>query len=814
MNIRRPAILFLASLILGIIVAYDKVPTMFLLLLFIIAIFLYGKLFIERKIKIKALLVIMMMFVIGFVRFKGEENRYNKYNDNYETLKKGYKELTGIVDSIGKSTNSNYYILKNVYVNNKYFDIVKCYVHEENDPHAKIGNKIKGQNLITKLEDPTNEGEFNQKNYNRSLGIAFTSYAKELIITDNNVSVVKQKIYETKVKIKEQIGKIFNSKDAGLFSAMITGDKSSIDKIQKKLFSDNGIAHILAISGLHLSILGLALFELLRKRFSVNVSAGVISIFILLYGIFIDAGPSSLRAIAMLYIRFISLCIGRTYDSKNTLYIICIVFLLLQPYLLFNAGFQFSYLAIFALNTEIHIRRNSYKKEIKIPAVITLTLFLFPVTIYHYFTYPLYSIILNLIVIPLMTFVLGFGLVGLLVSFVYIPLGKIIVFVVHIIFIFYDKLCNAIQMLPFHLLWIGKPSLYVVLYYYVSFFIIVYVCGKFDDATNDAELVNIKSDDNKHVDVKDIKNRNIFDIIPKNKIFRLVLCITLLIVSVLVIVKRDRSDFRMTFIDIGQGDSILVESNDMIITIDGGSSSNTSAGQYVLVPHIKSRAIKKVDYAFISHPDSDHINAIEYLLNDEEEVIINNLVLPINAKDNEKFDKIKLLAEENNVNIIYLKQGDKTELKKGLNIEIFNPNEKAVMNNINKKGKEVFDVNDLSLTFKMDYNNHSILFTGDIGKSTISRMVKDRDITNKLDVEVLKVPHHGSKNSLNEKFYEKLSPKYSIISYGRDNSYGHPHKDTIDVLSKYTNKILKTGESGQIDVYFDKEEINYKTFLR
>jgi competence protein ComEC len=304
----------------------------------------------------------------------------------------------------------------------------RCYFADELITDVKIGNYVRITGGTSIIDEPSNEGEFNQKNYYRSDGITFISFANNIEVTNANYDKLRQKIYEIKILIKAQINKIFNEKDAGLFSAMVTGDKSSIDIEQKRKFADNGIAHILAISGLHLSILGLALFELLRKRLSVNVSAGFVSIFILLYGIFIDAGPASLRAITMLFIRFLSLSIGRTYDSKNTLFIIAFIFLMIRPYLLFNAGFQFSYVAIYALNSELTVARIRKKitsigiegssegnkivgikvESLKIPAVIILTLFLFPITIFHYFTYPLYSILVNLIVIPLMAFVLGF----------------------------------------------------------------------------------------------------------------------------------------------------------------------------------------------------------------------------------------------------------------------------------------------------------------------------------------------------------------------------------------------------------------------
>ena len=816
MKVCRPAILFLSSLIVGILIAYSSIPDLFKLCVVAIAIFLYFRLFLDGKLYIRTLIVILIFGAVGFLRFRYVEMKLDNYALNVESLGKGSKVITGLVESIGKSTNSNYYILSNCESNGLPLGRCRCYFGNDLQTDVKIGNLVMVTAGTSIIEEPLNEGEFNQKNYYRSDNITFISFANNIEITNDKYDKLKQKIYELKLIVKSQIFKILNEKDAGLFSAMVTGDKSTIDKTQRKKFSDNGIAHILAISGLHLSILGLALFELLRKRLSVNVSAGFVSIFILLYGIFIDAGPASLRAIIMLFVRFLSLAIGRTYDSKNTLYIVALAFLLYKPYLLFNAGFQFSYVAIFALNHKVSINfengealvnisatngindygknkvKNAHtrKKQKDIPAVIVLTLFLFPITIYHYFTYPLYSIFLNLIVIPLMSFVLGFGLFGLLTSFIYLPIGQLLAMVVHVIFMVYDKLCEVIELLPAHILALGKPSLYETLYYYLALFLIIYV-------VDNIVLYKVLN--------KKRKKLTLITSINLTNVFKILLCSLLLFISIIIMSIRPKSDMRMTFVSIGQGDGILIESKNMILTIDGGSSSNTNNGQYVLSPHIKSRAINHIDYSFITHADSDHTNGIIYLLQNEDEVTINNIVFPITAINDEKFNKLKEAAAESGVNILYMKEEDELKLKDNFVITVLSPNEGSL------QSKKI-DENEMSLTFRIDYNDHSALFTGDIGKQTMGRMLKDDFSIQNMDVEVFKVPHHGSKNSNVPEFFELASPKYSVISYGKNNNYGHPNIDTVDAIADTGSKILKTAESGQIDIYFDKENITYKTY--
>lgn len=819
MRIKRPAVLFLGSSILGIIIAIDFVSVLFKLILVLIAIFLYGKLFFDKRIYIRTIFAILIFGLIGFSRFKVEEKRFDKCVTNVESLGRGSKVITGKVESIGKSTNSNYYVLSNCYSKGMRLGKCRCYFADELISDVKIGNLIKVTGGTSIIDEPSNEGEFNQKNYYRSDGITFIAFANNIEVTNEKYDKLRQNIYDIKILIKAQINKIFNEKDAGLFSAMITGDKSSIDIDQKKKFADNGIAHILAISGLHLSILGLALFELLRKRLSVNVSAGFVSIFILLYGIFIDAGPSSLRAITMLFIRFLSLSIGRTYDSKNTLFIIAFIFLMIRPYLLFNAGFQFSYVAIYALNSELSVARIRKKvtrigeiddednrivgikvESFKIPAVLILTLFLFPITIFHYFTYPLYSILVNLIVIPLMAFVLGFGLAGLGTSFLYLTLGKIFAFVVHLIFVVYDKLCELVEFLPRHILALGKPSLLEVTYFYIVVFLVMFIINKnTEDTLRDYKLNKAKVA---------FDNESKLSLIHKyrsEQLIRVLLCVLAILVSSVIISIRTHSDMRMTFISIGQGDGILIESKNLILTIDGGSSSNTSNGQYILTPHIKSRAIAHIDFSFITHADADHTNGIIYLLENEDEVSIYNLVLPITATDDYKFDKLKDAAKNRGVKIMYMKEGDIYKFRDDYYITVLSPNEGSLKN-------EKRDENEMSLTFRLDYKNHSALFTGDIGKQTMGRMLKDEFAIQNIDVDVLKVPHHGSKNSNIPEFFEMASPKFSVFSYGKNNNYGHPNLETLDSIANTGSVILKTGSSGQVDIYFDKDYISYTEY--
>lgn len=801
MNIKRPIVLFFVSLIFGMITIYYGIKPLDKIIILSVAFFMFIKLYIKNILKIKFLLIIFLFFILGIIRFSFEDNYFDKIDNYILELNNKQQTIYGRIENIGDNGKNNYFVLSNTKVNGFNIDKTKCYFPKEIENEFKLGNVVKVKGKLYTHDKPMNFGEFNPSNYYRSIKETANIFTREIEVADNSVDILKNSIFNIRQKIKLQIYKLFNQKFAGLFNAMVTGDKSGLSIEQKKLFQDSGIAHILAISGLHLSIIGLALFELLRKKFSVNVSAFVVSIFILLYAIFIDASFTTMRAILMLYIKFLSLSIGRTYDSENTLFIVAFSFILYSPYLIFNAGFQFSYVAVFALNYDYSIeskfvakiRKKYYEifriekdnkqiKKLSISPLIILTLLLFPITVYNYFDYPLYSILINIIVVPLMTIVLYFGLMGVILSFVSIYIGRFLVGIVHYIFVFYELVCKFFEKMPYNKLYIGKPILIFIIIFYILLFIINYILKP-----------------------KYYLNKNDNKIVKKLPNYKFPLIIFLFVIINMILMGIHLSHgLKYTSLYIGQGDSMIIKNKNKLYTIDGGSTSNSSAGKYILEPHLKARAEHNIDIAFITHADSDHTNCIEYLLENVEDININKIALPIMAEHNNKYDKLKMLAKNRDVNIMYLKAGDILTLD---DIQIF------ILNPIEANTLSENDINDQSLCFKLLYDDKSIMFTGDIGEQIEYQLLNNKNIKNMLDSDILKVAHHGSRNSNTIEFLTEVSPEYAIISSGINNSYNHPHKETLERLDKVHANIINTSELGEIDITINEGIIEINTFL-
>lgn len=786
MEIRRPSIIFAISSILGILLAYNKIliidKIIILSMIFIVTIFLY----INKYLKLKIIFIAIALALIFGCRFIDKKNYYDNINKIIDNSNSKNVKIDGYISGKGKSTNSNYYDINNVRLKGRNLGKIRCYYGDGIDSNKKIGEKVEAEGKIFLFEKSSNIGEFDSENYYRSIGLSASMYINNIDTLDDSYNIFLQGVQDVKGIIQNNINLIFAGDNAGIFNCMITGDKSGININKKKMYQENGIAHILAISGLHLSILGLGIFEILRKKFRLNTSALIVSIFILLYGIFIDCSISSLRAIIMLYVRFLSLAIGRSYDSKNTLYILIVIFLMINPYNLFNVGFDFSYMAILSLNSEYKIN-----DKIKIPSIIILTLCMLPITVYNYFTYPLYSLILNLIVIPLMTLVLLFGIIGLIFSFVNIIAGRFFVGIVNVILLIYEKLCILIEKLPnYKIIW-GKPSFLSIIIFYTILILIyfgmreLYISNK--EKGEESKLLNLIS----------------FDILKKY-IFPITSA-ALIIISILNLSHINKYNMMISCLSVGQGDSFVLENNNKTYIIDGGSSSNNKCGEYIIEPHLLARRIDNIDKIYISHSDSDHTNGIKYLIKDSEDIHINEIILPIAAKNNNSYDDLISNSIEKGINVRYMKRGDVDTLNDDLYLYCISPSEKS--------DKKILDnVNAHSLCMQLKYNNKSMLFTGDMTKDTEIELIQNKNMRDNLKSDILKVAHHGSKTSSIEDFVDKVNPKVAIISYGYKNSYGHPHDKTLNTLNNRNIKIYNTVDSGEIDIIMDKNIVYNEYF--
>lgn len=793
--IKRPVFWILLAFVLGEVIAvFDlniAVPCI------VLAIIVIRKIIIKAYEDMGAFVVIFFTLIMGFMLMSNEITTRNHIYD--------LKENTVIVQGkIYKTENTafgtNIY-LKGVEVENgeKSVSVKRIFVNTEKIPNVKIGNIIKVRGKLRQFEEAANKGNFDSRKYYLSLGFYGKIEAGTIEVINSDYSRIRQGLYEVRMEIIERLEKlcsdnkgifsIINNKN-GIIGAIILGDKTDLDSDIKELYSVSGIAHILAISGLHISFIGMAIYRLLRRRFRFLFSAAVSIPVVLSFGILSGFGISTIRAIIMFILKIIGEVLGRKYDAITAISLAGLVLLVQNPFVVCNSGFQMSFGAIIAIVLILPIVEeilNTDNKIIKVlSANFTISLVMNPILAWNYHELPTFSFLLNIVVVPLMSVVIVSSIAGIFCSCIMFGLGKVVIFPGCGILELYTFLCNIINKSSVASIVVGQPKVTIIIVYYAILLVVLFglknIRTKYTRAEKERNI--IKKETGLVMEKKAKKERRIKG---QNVKLRLACIVGFLLLNCLIYYIPNPG-FYITFINVGQGDGILIHGdNGTKVMVDGGSTSEKQVAKNCIVPYLKAEGIGTIDYSIITHTDKDHISGILEILenNNSNRIRIKNLVMPdINMKDN-TYNELIEKAKLKKINVLYIKKGDTLSLGK-TKIKCIYPETTTTAS----------DKNDYCTVLSVKNKTSKILLTGDISKE-IEEKIKD-DIEE--NYTVLKVAHHGSNYSSSEKFLKKVNPKYSIISVGKNNSYGHPGNETMERLRKQGGVIYRTDEKGGITI--------------
>ncbi|WP_182384405.1 DNA internalization-related competence protein ComEC/Rec2 [Eubacterium ventriosum] len=793
--IKRPVFWILLAFVLGEVIAvFDlniAVPCI------VPAIIVIGKIVIKAYEDMGAFVVIFFTLIMGFMLMSNEITTRNYIYD----LKENTVIVQGKIYKIENTAFGTNIYLKGVEVENgeKSVSVKRIFVNTEKIPNVKIGNIIKVRGKLRQFEEAANKGNFDSRKYYLSLGFYGKIEAGTIEIINSDYSGIRQGLYELRMEIIERLEKlcsdnngifsIINNKN-GIIGAIILGDKTDIDSDIKELYSVSGIAHILAISGLHISFIGMAIYRLLRRRFRFLFSAAVSIPVVLSFGIMSGFGISTIRAIIMFILKIIGEVLGRKYDAITAISLAGLVLLVQNPFVVCNSGFQMSFGAIIAIVLILPIVEEILNTDNKIIKVIsanfTISLVMNPILAWNYYELPTFSFLLNIVVVPLMSVVIVSSIAGIFCSCIMFGFGKVVIFPGCGILELYTFLCNIINKSSVASIVVGQPKVTIIIVYYAILLVVLFglknIRTKYTRAEKERNI--IKKETGLVLEKKAKKERRIKG---QNVKLRLACIVGFLLLNCLIYYIPNPG-FYITFIDVGQGDGILIHGdNGTKVMVDGGSTSEKQVAKNCIVPYLKAEGIGTIDYSIITHTDKDHISGILEILenNNSNRIRIKNLVMPdINMKDdtyNELIEKAKLKK----INVLYIKKGDTLSLGK-TKIKCIYPETTTTAS----------DKNDYCTVLSVKNKTSKILLTGDISKE-IEEKIKD-DIEE--NYTVLKVAHHGSNYSSSEKFLKKVNPKYSIISVGKNNSYGHPGNETMERLRKQGGVIYRTDEKGGITI--------------
>ena len=793
--IKRPVFWILLAFVLGEVIAvFDlniAVPCI------VLAIIVIRKIIIKAYEDMGAFVVIFFTLIMGFMLMSNEITTRNHIYD----LKENTVIVQGKIYKIENTAFGTNIYLKVVEVENgeKSVSVKRIFVNTEKIPNVKIGNIIKVMGKLRQFEEAANKGNFDSRKYYLSLGFYGKIEAGTIEVINSDYSGIRQGLYELRMEIIERLEKlcsdnkgifsIINNKN-GIIGAIILGDKTDLDSDIKELYSVSGIAHILAISGLHISFIGMAIYRLLRRRFRFLFSAAVSIPVVLSFGIMSGFGISTMRAIIMFILKIIGEVLGRKYDAITAISLAGLVLLVQNPFVVCNSGFQMSFGAIIAIVLILPIVEeilNTDNKIIKVlSANFTISLVMNPILAWNYYELPTFSFLLNIVVVPLMSVVIVSSIAGIFCSCIMFGFGKVVIFPGCGILELYTFLCNIINKSSVASIVVGQPKVTIIIVYYAILLVVLFglknIRTKYTRAEKERNI--IKKETGLVLEKKAKKERRIKG---QNVKLRLA-CIAGFLLLNCLIYYIPNPGFYITFINVGQGDGILIHGdNGTKVMVDGGSTSEKQVAKNCIVPYLKAEGIGTIDYSIITHTDKDHISGILEILenNNSNRIRIKNLVMPdINMKDdtyNELIEKAKLKK----INVLYIKKGDTLSLGK-TKIKCIYPETTTTAS----------DKNDYCTVLSVKNKTSKILLTGDISKE-IEEKIKD-DIEE--NYTVLKVAHHGSNYSSSEKFLKKVNPKYSIISVGKNNSYGHPGNETMERLRKQGGVIYRTDEKGGITI--------------
>ena len=694
------------------------------------------------------------IFIIAYLHTKNEI----EFRDNYYSLLEDGKEsiVWGQIYKKELKTFGYAYYLTDCYVSlsNENIPCNNVMIYVNNDDYS-IGSTIKVSGKVSKFNQASNEGQFDLESFYHSQKIDFSVKAEYIECLNYNNKSIRQKLFDVKNYLTNSTIFASGEKDGGILSAMLWGNKSLMDGEIKELYSDSGISHILAISGLHVSMIGMGLYMFLRKHRFSFLSAGIIAgVIVVCYGIMSGGAVSTQRACGMFIISVFAAFIGRSYDLLSALSFLIMVILWQNVFAIFYSGFIFSVVAILGIGLTVKVLCDKDdEKEHKIKesflSGLGIQLTTIPIVAYYYYEIPVYSIFLNMMVLFFLEYLFISGLSGAIVGLKFVYLARIIVIPAKIILSFYELLCEYSIKLPLSKIIVGRPQIYEIVIYYVLLSCL---------------LVLINKKRKKYM-------------LTKSFIF---FCM------MFIMFYPGKSKPEFDVLDVGQGLGICGDSGDGLnFFIDGGSSSDQKIGENVILPYLKYKGKRKIDYWFVTHTDDDHIIGLLDAFNNGYR--IDNLVIYDSKQKDEALENLLQIAIDNDTHIIQMKSGDEIKTS-SISITCINQEEKIYE-----------DVNDMCLSLRINYikENLSIMICGDLSDKVEKQMVIEDKIK---PVDVYIVNHHGSKFSSSTEMLEILRPKISIVSCALQNKYGHPAKESIERIEKINSKIYYTMKEGQISV--------------
>ena len=564
------------------------------------------------------------------------------------------------------------------------------------------------------------------------------------------------KIVDLRIEINNFFNKNLKKDLASIIIGILIGDKSGMDGRVIEDFQNANLSHLMAVSGAHF-IYVVGFLEYICKFLKNKRKSQVFFIIgILFFMKLTQYTPSVVRAGIMTIMAILSSVFKRKSDIYTNLAISSLVLIIKNPYSIFDIGAILSFsgvLGIAYFQDKFKLIYQNYEGRFlwlldSISITIAANIFIIPIMVYYYNTISFTFIIANLVVAPLLGVLIILGFITFIFKF------KFLIVLLSFILKLFFFLVKFMGKLPFSTVLVCYGSfIFVIAYYFIVYFLI-----------KRKMLLAILT-----IVVMIIAN---FNFLPKNKLY-------------------------INFVDVGQGDCMLIRYNGMNFLIDSGggiSAEDYDVGKNTLLPYLIDRKVYKIDYIIVSHFDADHCRAFLHVM---KYIKVKNAIIAKQFKNSRMYSEFLEIANKKKINIIYVKENDHFKFK-DFRIDIYNPNDEAIMENV---------MNNNAILNMLRFGRINILCTGDLEKIAEDAIITRYSNSNILKADILKVGHHGSITSTSDDFLKLIMPRMALIGCGKNNKFGHPNQFILNKLSAIGCKIYRTDLNGEISICIDENAI-------
>lgn len=791
----------------------------------------YIKVVIKKDIIKIFVITSMVSNTIFLIKNVDYQNRYKDVADiELEVLVDGNKEekqYTNMYEAIVKKPEQ--------YKGTKiYISIDK----KQKDVH--YGDRLKVYGKFIKPSGQRNYMGFSYKEYLKTKKIHGIVEIDSLeYISNGNISSILTSINNIGIKIKLNLDKIMSKEAASIVNALILGDTSKIDDETKDNFKNSSLLHILAISGMHISCIIEGLTTLSKKTIGKESSKKYIIIFLVFYAFLVKRSPAILRAVIMGIMQLSATMLKRKNDFWTSLGLSALIILILNPHSILNLGFQLTYLGTIGIvllqkninyllkkyliredklrvtKMEKRINKKIKNKEERMLSDTSVSLsaqvMILPIILYTNNIFVPYFLISSILISYVITYAIYLAFLTAVLTLISMQIAKIFVIPLELL-IQSIVTISQISKLPFSKMYVTTPPIYMIILIYLLIIILNSIVSIFRRKKSNIEFT--RETENKLYNIVHLLKYRVREFKRKRKskfkdkkiyiqkVLAYIVIFTVLVTNT-VNIKIIKNKLRINMIDIGQGDSCLIQTvYNRNILIDGGGAlaSEFDVGRSIVIPYLLDRGIKELDYVMVSHFDFDHVGGIISVL---EELSVKNILIAEQIEMSNSYERLMEISKYKKIKVTYLKYNNSIKIDNETYLDILWPEEEQI---------KVNPINNNSLVCKLKYKEFSMCFTGDIeeiAEKKIAKIYKD-----KLRCNILKVAHHGSKTSSCDEIMKYLNPNIAIISVGVDNRFNHPSDEIIKKFRDSKIKVYRTDLMGEINILVDKNSnIQVNTFI-